>query len=36
MSANVKIALIIALATIIWLVSGLISKTSQTEIKQNR
>jgi multidrug efflux system membrane fusion protein len=34
MSANVKIALIIVLATLIWLVSGLISKTSQTEIKQ--
>lgn len=34
MSVNVKIALIIVLATLAWLVSGLMSKASQVEIKQ--
>jgi multidrug efflux system membrane fusion protein len=33
MSANVKIALIIAFATIVWLGSGLVSKGSQAEAK---
>jgi multidrug efflux system membrane fusion protein len=32
MSANVKIALIIAFATIVWLGSGLVSKDSQAEV----
>ena len=32
MSANVKIALIIAFATIVWLGSGLVSKGSQAEV----
>ena len=32
MSANVKIALIIAFATIVWLGSGLVSKGGQAEV----
>lgn len=35
MSANVKIALIIAFATIVWLASGLVSKGSQAEVKRS-